>query len=175
MTMPESRVLENPNRVRCFTKDELMPDVLNEKWDLIRVTCIQNFNKHVQYGLSFIKVHTSDAISTLASSSPLQTVAKSSKGCDETLELPKNSVFSQFKIRSDSSDSDKEAEQSSSSLFSKWKQEKNSPPKASTNGQRLSCKFFLYTNTMLICFTVIHTCIFIRTINLFRSFQLQQR
>lgn len=142
MTMPESRVLENPNRVRCFRKDDLMPDVSNEKWDLIKITCTQHFNKHVQYGVSFVKVHTADAMSTSATASPVVSVAKSpkeKKGCDEALELPKNSVFAQFKMRSDSSDSDKEAEQSSS-LFSKWKHERNSPQKPSANRQSLSCK-----------------------------------
>lgn len=149
MSLPESRVSENPNRVRCFGKDSLMPEVLDEKWDLIKVTCTQ-VHKHAQFGLSFIKVSTPDAISTstaaAASASPLATVVKSpkdKKSCDDALELPKNSVFAQFKIRSDSSDSDKESEQSTS-LFSKWKQEKNSPQKASTNGQSsTSCKLFI--------------------------------
>lgn len=142
MTPPESRNLDSPNRVRCFSKDALMPEVLNEKWESIKVTCTQTFNKHVKYGLSFVKVHTPDAISTSTSSSPFQNVAKSpkeKKSCDETLDLPINNVFSQFKMRSDSSDSDKESEQSSS-LFSKWKKEKDSPQKTPVNGQRLSCK-----------------------------------
>lgn len=152
MSLPESRVSENPNRVRCFGKDSLMPDVLDEKWDLIKVTCTQ-VHKHVQFGLSFIKVSIPDANSmctataAAASASPLATDAKSpkeKKTCDDALELPKNSVFAKFKMRSDSSDSDKESEQSSS-LFSKWKQEKNSPQKASANGQSsTSCKLFIF-------------------------------
>lgn len=145
MTVPECRESQNPNRVRCFDKKSLMPEALNEKWDLIKVTCTQSFNKHVKFGLSFIKVHTPDAITTSAAASPLAAVAQSpkqKKSCDEVLELPKNNVFSQFKMHSDnSSDSDKESEQSSS-LFSKWKQS-NSPQKPSANGQSRSCKFMI--------------------------------
>lgn len=145
MTVPDARVSENPNRVRCFRKDALMPDVLDEKWELIKVTCTQAFNKHVKYGLSFIKVHTPDASPTPSSplpvSSALQTTVaspKEKKSCDESLGLPKNNVFAQFKIRGDSSDSDKETD---SSLFSKWKQEKESPKKASSD-HNISCKLF---------------------------------
>lgn len=151
MTVPECRESKNPNHVRCFDKDALMPDVRDEKWDLIKVTCTQNFNKHVQFGLSFIEVHAPDTISTSASASPLANVAKSPKAkkiCDETLELPKNSVFAQFKMRSDSSDSDKESEQSSS-LFSKWKQTKDSPQKSSANGQSVSCKLFMKNESQI--------------------------
>lgn len=141
MTVPDCRNSESPNRVRCFAKDALMPDVLDETWDLIKITCKQTFNRHVQYGLSFVKVYTHDAIPS-ASASPMSAVCvaspKQQKSCDEILGLPKDSVFSRFKIRSDSSDSDKESE-ASSSLFSKWKQERDSPKKAS-NGQSLSGK-----------------------------------
>lgn len=149
MTITESRVSENPNRVRCFRKDALMPEVLDEKWDLIKVTCSQGFNRHVKFGLSFVKVYTPDAASTLSSSlsvsSPLQLAKNASpkekKSCDETLGLPKNNVFARFRMRLDSSDSDKESD-SSSSLFSKWKQEKDSPNKA-TSDHNVSGKFIL--------------------------------
>lgn len=144
MTITESRVCENPNRVRCFRKQALMPDVSDEKWDLVKVTCTQGFNKHVKFGLSFIKVYTSDATisstssTSVAVSAPTQAKTVSSpkeqKCCDERLGLPKNSVFAQFRMRGDSSDSDKE--ETSSSLFSKWKQRKESPIKISN----ISCK-----------------------------------
>lgn len=146
MTVPECRESKNPNHVRCFDKCSLMPDVLNEKWDLIKVTCTQKFNKQVKFGLSFVKVHTPDAISTPASASLLASVAQSPKpntSSDEILELPKNNVFAQFKMHSgNSSDSDKE-DQSASSLFSKWKQSNDSPQKSPANGQRHSCKLFM--------------------------------
>lgn len=131
MTLPESRVSENPNRVRCFNKESFMPDVLDEKWDLVKVACTQTGNKHAQFGLSFIKISTPDVIPT---------TQKQKKSSDDTLTLPKNSVFSQFRVRSDSSDSDKES-QNSSSLFSKWKKEKDSPQKEPANGQ--SCKLLI--------------------------------
>lgn len=157
MTVPECRESKNPNHVRCFDKNSLMPEVLNEKWDLIKLICTQNFNKHVKFGLSFVKVHTPDAIATSVSRSPIASVAKSpkvTKSCDEVLELPKNSVFSQFKMHGESSsDSDKESE-SSSSLFSKWKQS-NSPQKSTANGQSRSCKLFVrfvFTVLVLVIF-----------------------
>lgn len=140
MTIIESRVSECPNRVRCFGKDALMPDVADEKWDLVKVTCTQGFKKHVQFGLSFIKIHTPDAVpaSSVSASSisiPNQTVTRSpkeKKSCDEALGLPKTSVFAKFRMRLDSSDSDKESE-SSTTLFSKWKQNKDSPIKETSN------------------------------------------
>lgn len=143
MTITESRVSENPNRVRCFAKDALMPDVIEEKWDLVQVKCIQNFNKHVQFGLSFIKVHTSDVVTAAASASPsvhrTSTISspKEKKSCDEALDLPKNSVFAKFRIRGDSTDSDNSDK--ATSLFSKWKEEKNSPVKGA-NDKNISCK-----------------------------------
>lgn len=154
MTVPECRESKNPNHVRCFDKNSLMPHVLNEKWDLIKVTCTQRFNKQVKYGLSFIKVHSADAVSTSASASPLVPVAQSPKqntSCDEILELPKNNVFSQFIMHSEnSSDSDKD-EQAASSLFSKWKQSNDSPQKSPANGQRHSCKLFIKIISRVYC------------------------
>lgn len=144
MTISESRVSENPNRVRCFAKDALMPDVLEEKWDLVKVTCTQGFNKHVQFGISFIKIYTSDAAlatNSVSGSSSVQAITaspKEKKNCDEALGLPKHNAFAKFRIRVDSSDSDKELD---TSLFSQWKEKKDSPNKAS-NDKNLSCKFF---------------------------------
>lgn len=143
MTIPDSRASENPNRVRCFAKDALMPDVASEKWELVKVTCTQGFNKHVQFGLSFVKVHTSDSIDASNSAAPVAQTAvsaspKEKKVCGEKLELPKNNVFAQFRIRSDSSDSDKES-LASTSLFSKWKDEKDSPKKDAKD-LNISCK-----------------------------------
>ncbi|XP_055301935.1 DNA repair protein XRCC1 [Sitodiplosis mosellana] len=145
MTIIDSRNSENPNRVRCFSRDALMPEVAEEKWELIKVTCTQGFNKHVLFGLSFIKIHTPDAVAaSVSESSPVKPTVpsvtsvtaspKEKKSCDEALGLPKTSVFAKFRMRVDSSDSssDKEAE-TSSSLFSKWKKEKDTPLKDSHN------------------------------------------
>lgn len=131
MTIPQSRVSESPNRVRCFGKDALMPDVAEEKWDMVKVTCTQGFNKHVQFGLSFITIHTPDAVTPSASqSSPVKPAVtaspKEKKTCDEALGLPENSAFAKFRMRVDSSDSDDKETDNGSTLFSKWKQEKDS-------------------------------------------------
>lgn len=118
----ESRNSENPNRVRCFADDKLSDDVRSEKWDLIKLVCTQPFTKHVQYGLAFVKVHTTD---DTIEESPTK-AAKEKQTCDKVLGLPQTSVFSQFKFRDESSsDSDKESA-TSSVLFSKWQQNKQS-------------------------------------------------
>jgi DNA-repair protein XRCC1 len=91
----ESRNLTGVNRVRCFAKNALVEDVAREKWNLIRFECTQPFNKNIQYGLKFVKVHGTQAT-------------------DECKQLGR------FKLREDSPDSDKETNKSS--LFSRWKE-----------------------------------------------------
>ena len=54
MSPLESRELQNRNRVRMFRKDKLDKSVMAEKWDIIKVVCTQPYNKHTQYGLSFV-------------------------------------------------------------------------------------------------------------------------
>lgn len=122
MSPLESRNSENINRVRCFYKDALMPDVRDDKWDLVKVTCTQPYNKRVQYGLCFVKIHTPDE-SNVAHS--IDEKPKLNTSCEEVLDLPKENVFSQFKFREESPESDKETN-ASSSLFAKWKQTKQS-------------------------------------------------
>ncbi|XP_045479607.1 DNA repair protein XRCC1 [Harmonia axyridis] len=60
MSASESRQSTNINRVRMFKKDDFSKPVCDEKWDRIKVVCTQPFNKHVKYGLSFIKFHSSE-------------------------------------------------------------------------------------------------------------------
>lgn len=60
MTPLESRQSQNINKVRMFTKENFSKPECDEKWDRIKVVCTQPFNKHVQYGLSFINIHSSD-------------------------------------------------------------------------------------------------------------------
>lgn len=60
MTPVESRQSSNVNKVRMFSKDDLSKPECNEKWDRIKIVCTQPFNKHVQYGLNFVKFHTSE-------------------------------------------------------------------------------------------------------------------
>lgn len=79
MTPVESRQSTNKNQVRMFTSDQLAAPERNEKWDRVKIVCTQPFNRHVQYGLSFITLHsaeekTSDVQKTVES--PLTTVGK---------------------------------------------------------------------------------------------------
>lgn len=46
------------NRVRIFSGTELTPSVSSQKWDIVRVTCTQPFNKELQFGLSFIRFYS---------------------------------------------------------------------------------------------------------------------
>ncbi|CAG7831823.1 unnamed protein product [Allacma fusca] len=57
MTPTDSRNSSNPNRVRMFGLDKLDKLVAAQKWDLVKVVCTQEFNTHVQFGLSFINVN----------------------------------------------------------------------------------------------------------------------
>lgn len=41
-----------------FTTEQLSSPERDEKWDRIKVVCTQPFNRHVQYGLSFITLHS---------------------------------------------------------------------------------------------------------------------
>ncbi|XP_037038333.1 DNA repair protein XRCC1 [Bradysia coprophila] len=110
MTPVESRNSETINRVRCFNKSALVEDVVESKckWDLVKVVCTQPFNKRVKYGLSFIKLHSTDA--------------KESVNNMELTSVPQK-LFGNFKIREDSPDSDGEPSQS---LFARWKGARNS-------------------------------------------------
>lgn len=139
MSPLEGRNSENKNRVRCFGKDDLLPDVRDEKWDLVKLVCTQPFNKHAQYGLGFVKIYTNQATATEspATQQMKNESPKAKVSCQDVLKLPENNVFSQFRFRQDSSDSDKESE-TSSSLFSKWKQIKSDD---STNSKAMSREF----------------------------------
>lgn len=107
MSPVESRNSDPVNRVRCFGRSALVESLVESKckWDFVKIICTQPFNKRVQYGLSFVKLHSSDA-----------------KDANDTMDatvpsiVPK--VFGNFKIREESPDSDSE---SPTSLFSRWK------------------------------------------------------
>lgn len=61
MTLKESKDGSNSRAVRFFKKENLTQPTANEKWDRLKIVCTQPFNKHVQYGLSFVVLHsTSD-------------------------------------------------------------------------------------------------------------------
>lgn len=61
MTPIESRQSKNVNQVRMFSKNDLSKPECDEKWDRVKIVCTQPFNKHVQYGLNFVTLLTSDS------------------------------------------------------------------------------------------------------------------
>lgn len=58
MSPMESKNSTNINRVRMFGPEKLSKPTMMEKWDLVKIVCTQPFNKSVQFGLSFIKLHS---------------------------------------------------------------------------------------------------------------------
>lgn len=62
MDESESRDSENTNLEKYFANEDLKPDIANEKWDLVKVTCTQEYNQDVQFGISFIRIYTDDAV-----------------------------------------------------------------------------------------------------------------
>uniref|UniRef100_A0A1Y1KFD5 BRCT domain-containing protein n=1 Tax=Photinus pyralis TaxID=7054 RepID=A0A1Y1KFD5_PHOPY len=58
MSPLESRQSTNVNKVRMFTYNEFQSPERDEKWDVVKIVCTQPFNRHVQYGLSFLTLHT---------------------------------------------------------------------------------------------------------------------
>ncbi|XP_023301664.2 DNA repair protein XRCC1 isoform X1 [Lucilia cuprina] len=112
MTPIESKSSNNTNRVRCFSREALVPSVAESKWSLVKIICTQPFNKHVAYGLSFIKVHINENEKKTIPITQNKNV------------LPKQflnnttSIIGKLKYREDSPDSESE---NSSSLFNRWK------------------------------------------------------
>lgn len=114
MTPTESKSSNNINRVRCFNREALVPTVASNKWSLVKILCTQPFNKHVSYGLSFIKIHINDE---------KKNVASNQKSLVPEQFLNKTTQFiGKLKLREDSPDSESE---NSSSLFNRWKKTKD--------------------------------------------------
>lgn len=116
MTPADCRNAINVNRVRCFHKGALVETVAIEKWELVKIICTQPYSKQFQFGLSFVKLHVLAESLDKTKTKPLVPetfVATSSTSAA--------SPFAKFKIRADSSDSDSDT---TSSLFSRWKQAK---------------------------------------------------
>ncbi|XP_046664912.1 DNA repair protein XRCC1 [Homalodisca vitripennis] len=63
MTLKEAKDGTNTNSVRFFKNTDLSKPTANEKWDRVKIVCTQPFNKHVQYGLAFVVVHSSGSSS----------------------------------------------------------------------------------------------------------------
>lgn len=60
MSALDSRQSTNVNKVRMFPHGQLSKPACDEKWDRIKIVCTQPFNKHVQYGISFITFHSTE-------------------------------------------------------------------------------------------------------------------
>ncbi|KAK2163530.1 hypothetical protein LSH36_78g05025 [Paralvinella palmiformis] len=58
MSPMDSRAGKNMTAVRMFSSDKLSKNVLDQKWDRVKVVCTQPFSKSIQYGLAFIKLHS---------------------------------------------------------------------------------------------------------------------
>ncbi|XP_073404555.1 protein XNDC1N isoform X2 [Dendrobates tinctorius] len=58
MPPEDARVMKNHIGVRMFKEGDFLTGAALEKWDRVRVTCTQPFNKQEQFGLSFIRVRS---------------------------------------------------------------------------------------------------------------------
>lgn len=133
MTPIESRSSNNVNRVRCFNEAALVPTTAEKKWSLVKVICTQPFNRHVQYGLSFIKVHIAQSQSAKANKIVEKTKnpvhqQRSSDMCSETRN-PSSFQIGKFKLREDSPDSETDG---ASNLFNRWKKSKDDKTEQTT-------------------------------------------
>ncbi|KAL9882969.1 DNA repair protein XRCC1 isoform 2-T2 [Glossina fuscipes fuscipes] len=129
MTPVESKNSTNINRVRCFNQDALVPAVASSKWSLVKIVCTQPFNRHVQYGLAFIKVHLIDnstekninSSKTLVPENFLMRRLSNENKLKSPADVISPSQIGKFKFREDSPDSGNEV---ASSLFKRWKTSK---------------------------------------------------
>ncbi|XP_053693057.1 DNA repair protein XRCC1 [Sabethes cyaneus] len=122
MTPIESRNSTSVNRVRCFTQNELVEQIAREKWDLVKIICTQPFNSRVQYGIAFIKLHTS-SIDTVRREKSLvpEKFQKQIESAVPKSDTPKVLKLGRFTIREESPDSDG-GSTSSTNLFARWKE-----------------------------------------------------
>ncbi|XP_048840139.1 short transient receptor potential channel 2 [Brienomyrus brachyistius] len=58
MSPGDSRQGTGRTGVRMFKKDDFLPAGREAPWDRVRVTCQQPFNRHAQFGLSFLHIRT---------------------------------------------------------------------------------------------------------------------
>ena len=123
MTPLESKSSNNTNRVRCFSKEALVPNVVDNKWSLVKIVCTQPFNKHVPYGLSFIKIHVQG--NKIAKKQELEKNLVPKQFFESAKAENDNKVLnniSKLKFRENSPDSENDK---CTSLFSRWKKLKD--------------------------------------------------
>lgn len=53
-----------------FYTDDLNGEVVKEKWDKVRIVCIQPFRKDTQFGLSLFRIHTNTKVLVYFSRTP---------------------------------------------------------------------------------------------------------
>ncbi|XP_070605491.1 protein XNDC1N [Erythrolamprus reginae] len=58
MVPADAKQDRNRSGVRMFKEGDLLAPALAEKWDRVRLTCSQPFNRHVQFGLAFIHIRS---------------------------------------------------------------------------------------------------------------------
>ncbi|XP_030569124.1 DNA repair protein XRCC1 isoform X2 [Drosophila novamexicana] len=119
MTPIESKNSANTNRVRCFNSEALISTALPEKWKLVKIVCTQPFNKHVQYGLSFVKVHVTGAAAAAKPKSLVPDQFKLAPSAGKGL-----ASLGQFTLREESPDSEPDGK-AALSLFQRWKATRN--------------------------------------------------
>ncbi|XP_072256473.1 protein XNDC1N [Pyxicephalus adspersus] len=58
MSPADSKLDRNSSGVRMFKEGDFLEESAGEKWDRLRITCTQPFNKHKQFGLSFLRLRS---------------------------------------------------------------------------------------------------------------------
>ncbi|XP_055636700.1 DNA repair protein XRCC1 [Toxorhynchites rutilus septentrionalis] len=119
MTPIESRNSTNVNGVRCFTQSSLVASVACEKWNLVKIICTQPFNSRVQYGISFIRLHSPNAEKSVKPLVPENIQQQIKAVADQ--HVPKVLKLGRFTVREESPDSDS-GSTSATTLFARWKQ-----------------------------------------------------
>lgn len=122
MTIIEAKNGNNPNRVRCFTNNILVESVAKHKWDLIKIVCSQPFNSKIQYGLSFITLHTPEEIKNDDSPAKPAVIATQAKAEDSS---EKKVKFGKFNLRAESDSDDDSKKKKDSPSFNRWKSSKS--------------------------------------------------
>ncbi|XP_071540619.1 uncharacterized protein [Panulirus ornatus] len=64
MTPEDWRAGKNKNTVRMFKPDDLSSEACREKWDKVRIVCVQPFRKNAQFGLSLFRLHTNAEVAS---------------------------------------------------------------------------------------------------------------
>ncbi|XP_068122638.1 protein XNDC1N isoform X3 [Hyperolius riggenbachi] len=58
MSPADSRLRKNARGVRMFKQSDFLAEAADERWDRLRITCSQPFNKQEQFGLCFLRIRS---------------------------------------------------------------------------------------------------------------------